>query len=146
MEKRLRKLHQIQQDLSPEEKLTIYGDDDAEFTLVTWGSTKGAVKEAVKQLRGNKIKVRAIQIKLLLPFPSEELLELILPEQTLIVAECNYSGQLNNLMRENTGHAADYLMLKYNGRPMTGDAIAAALLKIVKGESEHRIVLHNPYE
>ena len=146
MEKRLRKLQQIQQDLSREEKLNIYGNDDAEFTLVTWGSTKGAAWEAVKQLRDNKIKVRAIQIKLLLPFPSEELLELITSEQTLIVAECNYSGQLNKLMREYTGQAADYLMLKYNGRPMTGDAVAAALLKIVKGESEHRIVFHNPYE
>lgn len=146
MEKRLRKLKQIEQDLSREEKLTIYGDQNAEFILVTWGSTKGAVWEAVKQLRNNKINVCAIQIKLLLPFPGKELLELISPEQTLIVAECNYSGQLNKLMREYTGQAADYLMLKYNGRPMTGDAVAAALLKIAKGESEHRIVLHNPYE
>lgn len=146
MEKRLRKLKQIQQDLSREEKLNIYGDQNAEFTLLTWGSTKGAVWDAVKRLRQININVRAIQIKLLLPFPDQELLQLLGPAHTLIVAECNYAGQLNNLLRESTGRAADYLVLKYNGRPMTGEAVAAALVKIANGESEQRIVLHNPYE
>jgi 2-oxoglutarate ferredoxin oxidoreductase subunit alpha len=149
MEKRLRKLNQIEQELSFGEKLEVCGDDSAELILLTWGSSKGAVWDAVERLQNENIKLRGIQFRLLMPFPKKELLTLFNPEQTLIVAECNYTGQLNKLLRENTGYNSDHLILKYNGRAMSGEALANALRKIANGEQdrrEHRIVLHNPYE
>lgn len=149
MEKRLRKYEQIQQELSLEEKLNFDGEDNAAITLLTWGSTKGAVWDAVTRLRHAGIRVRAIQLKVLFPFPQKELLALLSAEQTLVIAECNSTGQLNNLLRESTGRAADYLILKYNGRAMSGEAVAEAVTKIAtgkQGEHEQRIVLHNAYE
>jgi 2-oxoglutarate ferredoxin oxidoreductase subunit alpha len=149
MEKRQRKLDQVLQDLTFEEKLSVCGDDTAEFIVLTWGSSKGAVWDAMQQLQHENINLRAIQLKLLWPFPAQELLSLIKPEQTLIVVECNYSGQLNNLLREVTGYSADHCIVKYNGRAMSGEALAEALLKITTakpGKSEQRIVLHNRYE
>ena len=149
MEKRQRKLDQILQDLSFEEKLALCGDDDAELVVLTWGSSKGAVWDAVARLRDSNIRMQAIQLKLLWPFPQQEILSLIKPEQTLIVVECNYSGQLNNLLREVTGRSADHCLVKYNGRAMSGEAVADALLSIAtakSGEAQARIVLHQSYE
>ncbi len=149
MEKRLRKLKQIQHDLSYEQKLAVCGDDEAGITILTWGSSKGAVWDAVKRLQQTNIKVQAILVKLLFPFPAEELLALLKKNKRAIVVECNYTGQLNNLLREMTGRSADHLILKYNGRAMSGEALADVLANIVHakpGECEQRIVLHNDYE
>ena len=149
LEKRQRKCDRILQDLSFEEKLSVCGNEDAEVIVLTWGSSKGAVWDAVTRLTNANIKLRAIQLKLLWPFPAEELLSLIKPAHRLIVVECNYSGQLHNLLREVTGRSADHCIVKYNGRAMSGEALAEALLTIATaqaGEAEARIVLHNRYE
>ena len=149
MEKRQRKLNQILQDLSFEEKFSVCGDEHAEFVVLTWGSSKGAVWDAVARLAQSDIQLRAIQVKLLWPFPAQELLSLIEAGHRLIVVECNYSGQLNNLLREVTGRSADHCILKYNGRAMSGEALADALLQITTakpGKCEQRMVLHNNYE
>jgi 2-oxoglutarate/2-oxoacid ferredoxin oxidoreductase subunit alpha len=149
MEKRQRKLQQVLQELSFDEKLRVCGDEQAEFIVLTWGSSKGAVWDAVARLDQSGIKLRAIQVKLLWPFPEQEILSLIKPEHTLIVVECNYCGQLNNLLREVTGRCADHCIVKYNGRAMSGESVAESVLKIVStqtGEREPRMVLHNDYE
>jgi 2-oxoglutarate ferredoxin oxidoreductase subunit alpha len=149
MDKRQRKLDQILQDLPFEEKLSVCGEEQAEFIVLTWGSSKGAVWDAVTQLAQSGIKLRAIQAKLLWPFPEQELLSLIKPEHRLIVVECNYSGQLNKLISEVTGRSADHCIVKYSGRAMSGEAVAESILKITTakpGECESRIVLHNSYE
>ena len=89
---------------------------------------------------------RLIQIRILWPFPAEEITPLVEAATPLIVAESNYSGQLANLLREQTGRAADHLILKYNGRPMSGQEVHRALQAIARGTGEHRIVLRNPFE
>jgi hypothetical protein len=38
------------------------------------------------------------------------------------------------------------LIVKYNGRPMSGQALHQAFQAIVEGSAERRIVLRNPYE
>ena len=146
MEKRMRKQQQILDDLSSEEKLRIYGNETARFTVLTWGSTKGAVWNAVKRMMQRGIEVRAIQVRLLWPFPAKELSELLADTKPLVVAECNYSGQLNNLLCERIGRGADHLLVKYNGRPMSGDAVFGALQTINAGNGTPRLVLHNTNE
>jgi len=146
MEKRMHKLQQILDDLSDEEKFCVYGNKTAQFTIITWGSTKGAVWDAVKRMAQQGIEVRAIQLRLLWPFPAAELATLLADAAPLVIAECNYSGQLNALLREHIGRSADHLLLKYSGRPMTGDALFAALQSIQAGNGLPRRVLHNPNE
>ena len=146
VEKRMHKLQQILNDLSRDEKLQLYGNETASFTVVTWGSTKGAVWDAVKRMRQQDIAVRAIQIKLLWPFPAEELSALLIDAQPLVVVECNYSGQLNTLLREHIGCEAEHLLVKFNGRPMSSDAVYEVLQSIHVGKGTPRHVLHNAYE
>lgn len=146
MEKRARKLDYILATLSAGEKFKVYGDQDAALTLLTWGSNKGAILEGMERLRDEGVKSRLIQIRLLHPFPADEVSELLQSAQPVITVESNYSGQLARLVREQTGRKSDHLVLKYNGRPMTGNEIYRSLKDILAGRAEHRIILRNPFE
>jgi 2-oxoglutarate ferredoxin oxidoreductase subunit alpha len=146
MEKRMGKQQQILNGLSDKEKLRLHGNEKEHFKVLTWGSSKGAVWDAVKYMEQSDIEVCAIQVRLLWPFPAKELSELLVDAEPLVVVECNYSGQLNNLLREQIGRSADHLLLKYNGRPMSGDSVFKALITIHEGQGTPCVVLHNPDE
>jgi 2-oxoglutarate ferredoxin oxidoreductase subunit alpha len=146
MEKRARKLILAAQEIPTDDKLKIYGDRDAAFTIVSWGSNKGGILEGLTRLAADGIAARLIQIRLLWPFPTEAMAPLLDTASPLVIVEMNFSGQLAQLLREQTGRASDYLVLKYNGRPMSGQELYRTLKNIHAGTSEPRIVLRNPYE
>jgi len=59
LEKRMRKLSSIEKELKPPK---LYGPQDADITLVSWGSTKGPIFEAMKLLGKDGIKANFLQI------------------------------------------------------------------------------------
>jgi 2-oxoglutarate ferredoxin oxidoreductase subunit alpha len=146
MEKRARKLELATREIPKDEKFKVYGTPSAAFTITTWGSNKGAILEALELLKAENIAARLIQVRLLWPFPAEEIMPLLERADPLVVVELNYSGQFARLLRESTGRIADHLVVKYNGRPMSGQELYRAFKHIHEGTSEQRIVLRNPYE
>lgn len=146
MEKRARKLETILKELSPEEKLQVYGDPDASLTIVSWGTNKGAILEAIERLAQEGTAARLIQVRLIWPLPTAELTSLLEAASPYVAVECNFSGQLARLIRQETGRKPDHLIVKYNGRPISGQELYAALLDVVQGTAEQRIVLRNPFE
>lgn len=146
MEKRARKLALAAREIPLEEKLRVYGDRGAPFTVVSWGSNKGGILEALERLADDGIAARLVQVHLLWPFPTEEMMPLLDEATPLVTVESNFSGQLAQLLREQTGRASDYLVVKYNGRPMSGQELHRAFKSIHAGTSERRVVLRNPYE
>jgi 2-oxoglutarate ferredoxin oxidoreductase subunit alpha len=146
MEKRARKLALAARQIPVAEKFAVYGDPQAPLTVISWGSTKGGLLEAMQRLTEVGIGVRLIQIRLLWPFPAEELMPLLDTANPLVTVEANFSGQLAQLVREQTGREADYRVVKYNGRPMAGAELTRALTDIHAGTDDRRIVLRHPYE
>lgn len=146
VEKRARKLAEAVRTIPTDEKLKVYGNPSAAFTVLTWGSTKGAVLEAIEDMGRDGKDVRAIQLRLLWPFPSAELVALLESAEPLVVVECNHSGQMNALLAQQLGVSADHLVLKYSGRPMAGDAVLKALNTIHAGKGAARMVLRNALE
>lgn len=146
MEKRARKLELAAREIPAKEKLKVYGDSEAAFTVVSWGSNKGSILEALERLEADGISARLVQVRLLWPFPAVELTSLLEKANPLVVVESNFSGQFAGLLRENTGRATDYLVVKYNGRPMSGQELHRAFKEIHAGMARRRIVLRNPYE
>ena len=146
MEKRARKLELAAREIPKDEKFKVYGDPDAEFTILSWGSNKGSILEAMGRLEADGVRTRLVQARLLSPFPGEELAPLLEEAAPLVVVETNYSGQFARLLREQTGYTPDHLIVKYNGRPISGEALHEALKRIVDGNDETRIVIRNPYE
>ncbi|MGH8057040.1 MAG: transketolase C-terminal domain-containing protein, partial [Candidatus Entotheonellia bacterium] len=146
LEKRARKLALAAREIPVEEKLHVHGDRDAAFTIVSWGSNKGGILEALERLADDAIAARLVQVRLLWPFPTEEMIPLLEEATPLVIVESNFSGQLAQLLREQTGRASDYLVVKYNGRPMSGQELHRAFKSAHAGTSERRVVLRNPYE
>jgi len=120
-EKRMRKMQVVAARLADPE---VYGDEYAEVLLVGWGSTAGAIREAVDLLGGRGIRAAQLQVRHLLPFPAEAVVKILSRYPQTFVVEGNQSGQFARLMRAETGHAAEGLILKYDGEPFTPTEIA----------------------
>jgi 2-oxoglutarate/2-oxoacid ferredoxin oxidoreductase subunit alpha len=146
VEKRARKLALAAREIPAEHKLAVYGEPQAAFTIVSWGSNKGAILEALERMNAAGIDARLIQVRLLWPFPREELAPILEAARPLVVVESNHSGQFAQLLCGQTARQCDHLVVKYNGRPMTCGELTGALLDIHRGTAEERIVLRNPYE
>jgi 2-oxoglutarate ferredoxin oxidoreductase subunit alpha len=53
----------------------------------------------------------------------------------------NYSSQLALLINENLSIRMDYLIAKYNGRPMSTSEIYDALVRVISGNAPRKIIL-----
>jgi 2-oxoglutarate ferredoxin oxidoreductase subunit alpha len=116
--KRLKKFEAMKKDVKPP---AVYGDDQAEVTFITWGSTRGPVLEAMKIL---KKKSRLIHYSWIYPFPTEESIKLLSSSTRLIDVEQNGTGQLASLIREHTGIVIKDKLLKNDGRVWYPEEIA----------------------
>ena len=149
MEKRERKLELAAAEIGRAEKVAVYGADDAALTVVSWGSTKGAVLEAIDALAGRGIAVRLVQARLLWPFPGPELRELLAgagARGPMVTVELNRSGQFALLLGQQTGLRPDHQIVKYNGRPLTAAELVGPLRRIAAGDAEPKTVIRNPWE
>ncbi|MBI3315506.1 MAG: 2-oxoacid:acceptor oxidoreductase subunit alpha [Candidatus Omnitrophica bacterium] len=129
MEKRMKKLDLALQDMRAPE---LYGDKDADVTLVGWGSTCGSIREAVDRLRKNGQKINFLKFTDIWPFPEDKARPLLEKAKTLVAIENNYTGQLANVIRRCTGIKMDAKILKYSGRPFSPEEIIANLKEEAK--------------
>jgi 2-oxoglutarate ferredoxin oxidoreductase subunit alpha len=93
--------------------------EGADAVLVGWGSTYGAITEAVRVLRAQGKKVSHIHLDRLWPFPGSKLTDLLSKHQTIVSVENNSMGQMARLMRMETGVDATGRILKYDGCSFT---------------------------
>jgi len=129
-EKRMVKVERALQEL-PAPKLE--GPDDAEVTLVGWGSSKGVIKEAVEMLRSQGILANQIHFKYLHPFHSQEALNILTNCRRTVSVECNYTGQFARHLRAETGYGVNDQVLKYDGEPMEPAYIVNQVRTILNG-------------
>lgn len=128
MDKRMRKLAALKFD-NP-----IYANtphEEADVLLVGFNSTRGALEEVQEALNKEGIKVNHAHIKLIHPFPADEMATLVDKAKKVIVVENNATGQLANIMKMNIGgHAKMKNVLKYDGTPF----LPRELTNLVKEE------------
>ena len=142
LEKRMKKLDTADMEIPIEERINVFGDMDAPAIIVSWGSPKGAIIEAMEMLKKDGFSTGFIQVRMPHPLPKERIEEMLGKAKKKIMVEGNYSGQLAGIIREKTGIPMDYFVLKWNGRPMSSDEVYDALLKIMKGVASQRQVLN----
>lgn len=117
MEKRLRKLNHIARRFEKPVHFTL-PHDEADVLLIGFNSTRGAIEEAMDRLREEGIKANHAHIRLLHPFPVNELKPIIDQAKKIAVVENNATGQLANLIKMNIGAAEKIQsVLKYDGNP-----------------------------
>ena len=94
--KRFRKLDWL------EEKYPLFlrlGPEKADVGIVCWGSSKGPVEEAMRELAAKGVSVSAFIPRILMPFPRKAFLEYAKSVKTLAFIEVNFVGQLYNYLR-----------------------------------------------
>ncbi len=126
VQKRLRKTLSLKQEIGTPQR---YGLKRAETTLIGWGSTYGAIHEAVDILRKEGASVSMLHLSELWPFPAKAVTDAVGRARNSYVIENNATGQLARLIKAETGYGVSGRILKFDGRPFTPAYIAEAVGK-----------------
>jgi 2-oxoglutarate ferredoxin oxidoreductase subunit alpha len=141
MEKRMKKLELVEKEVPLEDKLAFYGEKNSENIIVSWGSPKGAITEAIDMLKEEGLTAGFLQVRMILPLPSEEIKKALEGKKRIIDVEDNWGGQLGQVIKEKTGMAPNFFVLKYTGRPMTTTEVYDAIKLILTDKAAERQVL-----
>lgn len=117
MDKRLRKLNSLPERF-PTPVYVNAPHEEADVLLVGFNSTRGSIEETMARLEEDGVKVNHAQIRLIHPFPAEQLSPLVKTAKKVIVVEHNATGQLANIVKMNVG-SRDKIesVLRYDGTP-----------------------------
>lgn len=117
MDKRMRKLNNLANTFNT----PVYKNaphDQADLLILGFNSTRGTIDEAMGRLETDGIKVNHAQVRLIHPFPADEVLSLVQSAKKVVVIENNATGQLANIIKMNVGHVNKIKsILKYDGNP-----------------------------
>lgn len=91
--------------------------EDSDILLIGWGSTKGAIREAVGLLRENGVEAGSLHFTDLWPFPDKAVQKALQKKKKIFMVEQNTTAQLGQLIRQQTGLSFSEAILKYDGRP-----------------------------
>lgn len=122
VDKRAKKTAAIYQDPGFVKPI-IFGPPEATTTLVSWGSNKGAILQVIGEVNDTNF----IHLPWLWPFPAEDFKKAVAKSKKIVTLECNSTGQLNQLIYQQTGIKIDRRILKYDGRPFFPSEIISQL-------------------
>lgn len=128
VDKRFRKIPDIKNAVQGLKPIKVYGDPEANITLLGWGSVKGPALEALKLLKEENIATRFVQIRFVEPFP-EDMINYL--EGTVILFENNRTAQLGKLIKHNTGTSIQHVELRYDGRAFDPYEIRDKVLEVI---------------
>ena len=125
---RIKKYETIKNECEKFEMIKIHGKKKSKNLIISFGSTKGVILDAIEDLNARFLQV--IYVKPL----SEKIKKEMLSAENLILVEENSTGQLGRLLREKTGISipAKNRILKYDGRPFYCDELKKELEKRLK--------------
>lgn len=128
MNKRFKKLDIALKDLDPPQ---FFGWENAELTILSWGSSKMPIFEAMKWLKKDGISVSYLHITHMYPFPADEIKAVIQAAKKTLVIEGNKLGQFEGLIKEYCGENVDYHFRKFDGRPFYPEEIVEKVKALI---------------
>ena len=129
-----KRLHKIDDAWKYPHATERFGDEHPDVLLVTWGSTKGPAKEAVQACLDEGKKVAYVVPKILNPLPLEGFLDLVRDAPEVVVAEMNYTGQLEQILSTKIMRPFHKLN-KIQGSPITWLEIKEKIDAVLAGKS-----------
>ena len=136
VEKRARKFEGVVDRIAAPE---LEGPEDADVTLIGWGSSYGVIKEAVADLEAAGVTANHLPIKWIVPFHGQAVMDIVAKAKRTIIVENNYSGQFFRYMRSETGLDVDGHIRKYDGEPFMPHHIVEGVLEQVAGKTAHYV-------
>ncbi len=127
----LRKLALLREELAPPYR---YGDAAPEIVIAGWGSTFGAMRDAVDEL-AKDFSVAMLHWSELFPFPlaaNKDALALLGNAELAVCVEQNATGQFERLVRAETGFEFGAHVRKYDGRPFLLEELVREVKERIK--------------
>lgn len=134
MEKRMRKMEALEKML-PDPVLYVRGADGAihesktipnlDLLIVGWGSTKTTVFDLLLGPENKNRKIGYMHITYLWPLKKDFLVKALMKCKKSAVIECNFHGQLHQLIKQQTGLDLEGRVVQYDGRPLFIDDLVA---------------------
>ena len=133
MRKRMAKLEIAKQDLP---RGINRGRSDAKVGVIGFGSTYGPIVEATNQLEKIDLPVKFHQIRTIWPLLEDDLQSFVDAVETVFVIECNYQGQLANLIRSRLDNTSKiHSITKFDGSSFKPQEIANAISAFTNSRS-----------
>jgi len=125
---RIKKYNQIKKECNKFEMIKIYNNLHSKNIIISWGSNKTAVLDAIEGLDCKFIHVLYIK-----PM-SDKIKDEMQKAKKIILIENNSTGQLGRIIREKTGLKIkeENRILKYDGRPFLSDELRNEIEKRLK--------------
>lgn len=141
VDKRAKKEEYLLKEIPPPK---IYGDENAEITIVAWGPMKLPALEAMHRFKQEKIPANMVHFTYLYPLDEKKVKSILGKSKHTLMIENNSTGQFAGMLKEYCGWEPDFLMLKYTGRPFYAEEIYNEIMKLrkakFKGNKEIRIL------
>ncbi len=116
-----------------------FGDENSDILMMTWGSTEGAMREALTLLKEDDVDVRFLSVPYIYPRP--DLTDEVESAEQVIVAECNATGQFADLVEHDTLSRVKRIN-KYNGVRFAANELAEAVKSALNGDEEEVTEVH----
>lgn len=120
MDKRFKKLELAAHEFPAPE---FYGTDSEPLTIISFGSTKLPIFEAMEWLKRDGLRVNFLKVSYIHPFPTDAVVGYLKQAKKTLIIENNFSGQFEGLLRERTGFSVSDHFRKYDGRPFYPEEI-----------------------
>lgn len=133
VDKRLGKMTLLKKDAIPP---TFYGDSEAGTILLSWGSNRLIVEEAVDKLVAERIEASALHFGQVYPLSNDMIAPYQLESKTIICVENNGGAQFACLLKREFGLHATHNILKYNGECFTVEEIYSRVKLLLSPEVE----------
>ncbi len=99
MEKRARKVETARQMMVDWRMAARrWGHEGARFGVIGWGSTRGAVREAMDWLRAEGVEIEALYPHTMLPMPDKAMRDFISTKNAILAVDLNFSGQFERMV------------------------------------------------
>jgi len=124
VDKRARKLETVAKEIP---KPVFYGPNNADLTIVSWGSTKSTILQAMESLKDKS--VNFLHYSYMWPLGTAQF-EPLKKAKKIMVIENNSTGLFEGIIRENVGRVSEFNFRKYDGRPFWPHEIVKKILNI----------------
>lgn len=129
--KRMRKLKTMVDtgDVNPP---TLEGDENADITFMTWGSSHGYAKEAINMLKAEGTTVNHLHFTDIYPIPREATLKQLAKCKRVISVEANMCNSMCKQLLAETAYEVTEHINRWDGEPFTGQFIVNEFKQLAK--------------
>lgn len=136
MKKRMRKLTGIELPNS----LVVNEAADAEWLLVGFGSSRGPIEEAREQLAADGIQTSQMCVRVLAPFPTQAVSDVLARYNRVLVVENNATGQLAEQIKQRIGDVDKiHKLTKFDGTPFIPSEITKHVKELISSGHSERL-------